>query len=75
MAVMNMAIHGIESDLGDGPANTFFNDKHARERVDFYLANPPFNQKVGEAQSWKMIRAGTMAFLPTVTPTLPGCST
>lgn len=45
MAVMNMAIHGIEADLGDGPANTFFNDKHARERVDFYLANPPFNQK------------------------------
>ena len=45
MAVMNMAIHGIDADLGDGPGNTFFNDKHARERVDFYLANPPFNQK------------------------------
>ncbi|WP_449026849.1 N-6 DNA methylase [Parasutterella excrementihominis] len=44
LAMMNMAIHGIDANLGDSYGNTFFDDKHAHERMDYFLANPPFNQ-------------------------------
>lgn len=40
---MNLAIRGIEADLGDSPADTFLNDKHPTLKADFILANPPFN--------------------------------
>lgn len=45
MATMNLAIRGIDADLGDHNADTFFNDLHKNERFDFILANPPFNLK------------------------------
>jgi len=44
MATMNLAIRGIEADLGSY-ADTFFDDQHKREKFDFILANPPFNLK------------------------------
>lgn len=44
LATMNLAIRGIEADLGSY-ADTFFNDQHKREKFDFILANPPFNLK------------------------------
>jgi len=40
---MNLAIHGIEADLGQAAADTFFNDLHPTLKADFILANPPFN--------------------------------
>lgn len=40
---MNLAIRGIEADLGEKPADTFFDDQHPDLRADFILANPPFN--------------------------------
>ena len=40
---MNLAIRGIEADLGDSAADTFLNDKHPTKKADFILANPPFN--------------------------------
>ncbi|MFD0702892.1 N-6 DNA methylase [Slackia equolifaciens] len=43
MATMNLAIRGIDADLGEFNADTFFNDVHKNERFDFVLANPPFN--------------------------------
>ena len=43
MALMNLAIHGIEADLGGYNADTFHNDLHPTLRADFILANPPFN--------------------------------
>jgi len=43
MAVMNLAIHGIEADLGPYHADTFFNDLHPTLKADYILANPPFN--------------------------------
>lgn len=43
LAKMNLAIRGIEADLGDANADTFHNDKHKSLRADFILANPPFN--------------------------------
>lgn len=43
MAMMNLAIRGIDADLGPHNADTFFNDLHRDKRFDFVLANPPFN--------------------------------
>ena len=43
MAQMNLAIRGIEADLGQFNADTFFNDCHSTLKADFVLANPPFN--------------------------------
>lgn len=43
MAMMNLAIRGIDADLGTFNADTFFNDVHKDKRFDFVLANPPFN--------------------------------
>jgi type I restriction enzyme M protein len=40
---MNLAIRGIEANLGEAAADTFFNDLHKTEKMDFILANPPFN--------------------------------
>ena len=43
MAQMNLAIRGIEADLGKFNADTFFNDCHPQLKADFIMANPPFN--------------------------------
>jgi len=43
MAKMNMAIRGIEADLGPYQGDTFTNDLHPQLKADFILANPPFN--------------------------------
>lgn len=43
MAMMNLAIRGIEADLGKFNADTFFNDCHPQLKADFIMANPPFN--------------------------------
>jgi type I restriction enzyme M protein len=45
LAAMNMAIRGIDFNLGGEPANSFTNDKHPDLRADFVMANPPFNMK------------------------------
>jgi type I restriction enzyme M protein len=43
LALMNLAIHGIEADLGSRSDDTFHNDLHKTLKADFILANPPFN--------------------------------
>lgn len=45
LAQMNLAIHGLEGDLGAGAADTFFKDLHPDMKADFIIANPPFNLK------------------------------
>ena len=45
LAKMNMAIRGIENNLGSKNADTFHEDLHKNLKADFILANPPFNQK------------------------------
>jgi type I restriction enzyme M protein len=40
---MNLAIRGIECNLGTHAADTFHNNLHRDLRADFILANPPFN--------------------------------
>lgn len=43
LAMMNLAIRGIEADLGKYNADTFFEDCHPTLRADYIMANPPFN--------------------------------
>ena len=43
LAQMNLAIRGIEANLGEYAADTFMSDRHPTMRADYILANPPFN--------------------------------
>jgi type I restriction enzyme M protein len=43
LAKMNLALRGIEADLGDRSADSFSRDLHPDLRADFVIANPPFN--------------------------------
>jgi len=43
LAKMNLAIRGLEGDLGPHNADTFHADLHQDLKADFILANPPFN--------------------------------
>lgn len=40
---MNLAIRGIDCNIGSHNADTFHNDLHKDLKADFILANPPFN--------------------------------
>lgn len=42
---MNLAVRGISHDLGEKYASTFTEDLHKDRKVDFIMANPPFNLK------------------------------
>jgi len=43
LAAMNLAIRGLDYNLGKEPADSFIRDQHPDLRADFVLANPPFN--------------------------------
>ena len=43
LAIMNLALRGIEADFGAENADTFHRDLHPDLRADYVLANPPFN--------------------------------
>ncbi|MFN3809888.1 MAG: type I restriction-modification system subunit M [Roseateles asaccharophilus] len=43
LAAMNLAIRGIDFNLGREPSDTFTRNQHPDLRADFILANPPFN--------------------------------
>jgi type I restriction enzyme M protein len=43
LAKMNLALRGIEANLGPQWGDTFANDLHPDLRADFVIANPPFN--------------------------------
>jgi type I restriction enzyme M protein len=59
LARMNLAIRGIEANLGPEPADSFLRDLHPDLRADYVLANPPFNaedwgcSKVENDARWK----------------------
>jgi type I restriction enzyme M protein len=59
LAKMNLAIRGIDADLGPEPADSFHRDLHPDLRADFVLANPPFNdsdwggERLREDKRWK----------------------
>ncbi len=43
LAKMNLAIRGIDSNLGKEHADSFHRDLHPNLKADYVLANPPFN--------------------------------
>lgn len=43
LAMMNLAIRGIEANLGGQWSDSFHNDLHPDLKADYILANPPFN--------------------------------
>ncbi len=43
LAKMNLAIRGIDGNLGKEHADSFHRDLHADLKADYVLANPPFN--------------------------------
>ena len=45
LAKMNLAIRGIDGNLGRKHGDTFRDDQHKNLRADYILANPPFNDK------------------------------
>lgn len=45
LAKMNLAIRGISYHLGERAVSTFSNDQHKDVKVDYIMANPPFNLK------------------------------
>lgn len=59
LAKMNLAIRGIEANLGEEPADSFLRDLHSALKSDFVMANPPFNMKdwgqpqLQEDKRWK----------------------
>lgn len=59
LAKMNLAIRGIEANLGPEWGDSFHNDKHPDLRADFILANPPFNisnwggERLTDDKRWK----------------------
>jgi type I restriction enzyme M protein len=56
---MNLAIRGIEGDIGSKNADSFHNDLHKELKADYILANPPFNisdwggERLREDVRWK----------------------
>ncbi len=59
LAAMNLAIRGIEADLGPRWGDTFHDDQHQEVKADYILANPPFNvsdwggKQLRDDQRWK----------------------
>jgi type I restriction enzyme M protein len=43
LVAMNLAIRGMDFNLGKEPADTFHRDQHPDLKADYALANPPFN--------------------------------
>ena len=43
LAAMNLAIRGIDFNIGKQNGDTFTNDQHPDLKADFIMANPPFN--------------------------------
>jgi type I restriction enzyme M protein len=83
LAKMNLAIRGIEANLGPEHADTFHRDLHPDLKADYILANPPFNdsdwggERLKEDVRWKYgvppMRSANFAwvqhFLHHLTPT------
>lgn len=59
LAKMNLAIRGLDANLGERDADTFTSDQHKNMRADYILANPPFNisdwgqQRLLDDPRWK----------------------
>jgi type I restriction enzyme M protein len=59
LAKMNLALRGIDANLGPQWGDSFGNDLHPDLRADYIMANPPFNisdwgaERLQDDQRWK----------------------
>jgi len=59
LAKMNLAIRGIDGNLGKEHADTFHRDLHPDLKADYVIANPPFNdsdwggERLRDDKRWK----------------------
>ncbi len=59
LAKMNLAIRGIDNDLGKEHADSFHRDLHPDLKADYIIANPPFNmsdwggERIRQDVRWK----------------------
>ncbi|MDO4976681.1 MAG: class I SAM-dependent DNA methyltransferase [Eubacteriales bacterium] len=59
LAKMNLAIRGLEANLGKHNADSFHDDQHKSLKANFILANPPFNvsdyglERIQEDVRWR----------------------
>lgn len=62
LAKMNLAIRGIDANLGPEHADSFHRDLHPDLKADYVIANPPFNdsdwggERLAEDVRWKFGR-------------------
>ena len=74
LAKMNLAIRGIDGNLGPEHADSFHRDLHKDLKADYILANPPFNssdwggERLRDDARWKLESHRQEM------PTSPGCS-
>ncbi len=68
LARMNLAIRGIEANLGTEHADTFHRDQHPDLKADYVLANPPFNDS-----DWGQDRLTTHGVATRAPPRTPMC--
>ena len=52
LAKMNLALHGIDGNLGDVATSSFTGDRHPDLRADFIITNPPFNLGEKKGVGW-----------------------
>jgi type I restriction enzyme M protein len=52
LAKMNLALHGIDGNLGDVATSSFTGDRHPDLRADFIITNPPFNLGEKGSAGW-----------------------
>ncbi|EGH41302.1 Type I restriction-modification system, M subunit [Pseudomonas syringae pv. pisi str. 1704B] len=53
LCLMNLAVHGLDGNIGQTYGSTFTNDQHKTLRADYILANPPFNISDWEGEKLK----------------------
>src|SRR5699024_10725063 len=64
---MNLAIRGISHNLGETNASTFTNDQHQDRKIDYIMANPPFNLSKWRGKD-ELLKDARFAGFPAIPP-------
>lgn len=75
LAKMNLAIRGLEANLGKHNADSFHDDQHKTLKANYILANPPLISQIGEEKDYRMMLDGNMEYHLLVMQILHGFST
>jgi type I restriction enzyme M protein len=75
LAKMNLAIRGIDGNLGSEHADSFHRDLHKDLKADYVLANPPFNDSDWRGDQLREDVRWKFGVPPAGTPTSRGSNT